>query len=94
VRRRARVDNNHADIVAALRQIGCSVQSLASVGAGCPDLLVGYRGRNVLLEVKAPKGTATSDQLTWGAGWRGQAGIVRTVEEAQRVVAYSCGVSL
>ena len=86
MRRRARVDNNHAEIVAALREIGCSVQSLASVGAGCPDLLVGYRGRNVLLEVKAPKGSATSDQLTWGMGWKGQAGIVRTAEEAQRVV--------
>lgn len=90
MRMRARVDRNHAEIVDALRQMGCSVQSLAVVGKGCPDILVGYSGRNVLLEVKAPKGTATSDQLTWGATWSGQFGIVRTVEEAMRCVTYAC----
>ena len=93
MRRRARVDMNHAEIVDALRRIGCSVQSLASVGDGCPDLLVGYGGRNVLLEVKAPKGRPTSDQMTWGARWPGQLGIVRTVEEAIRCVTYARGLS-
>ena len=46
-----RVDNNHTAIVLALRAIGATVQSLASVSGGCPDLVVGYHGRNVLLEV-------------------------------------------
>lgn len=90
MRTRARVDKNHAEIVTALRAMGCSVQSLASIGAGCPDLLVGHSGRNVLLEVKAPKGQPTSDQITWGARWTGQLGIVRTIEEAIRCVEYAC----
>src|SRR3972149_1571025 len=47
-----RTDANHTEIVNALQAIGASVTSLADVGGGCPDLLVGYRGQNMLLEVK------------------------------------------
>lgn len=52
-----KVDANHALIVEALRKRGHLVQSLASVGAGCPDLLVAKRGSRqlVLLEVKVPR---------------------------------------
>lgn len=52
MRRAARVDANHADIVNALRACGALVLSLASVGNGCPDLLVLSRGRLYLFEVK------------------------------------------
>ena len=82
------MDSNHAEIVDALRRMGCSVQSLAPVGKGCPDLLVGYSGRNILLEVKAPKGKPTNDQMTWGARWNGQMGIVRSVADVIRVLTY------
>lgn len=51
-RYRARVDANHGDIVTALRSVGAGVQSLASVGDGCPDLLVAFRGAWHVLEVK------------------------------------------
>jgi hypothetical protein len=77
-----RVDRNQAEILKALKQIGCSVQTLASVGAGCPDALIGYGGRNILLEIKSPKGDSTSHQITWAARWSGQLAIVRTVDEA------------
>jgi hypothetical protein len=82
MRRRARVDTNHAEIVDALRSAGCSVQTLASVGRGVPDLIVGYAGRNVLLEVKRGTGTSTADQVEWAAGWVGQYAVVRSAEEA------------
>jgi len=55
IRRAARVDSNHSQIVKALRKAGCSVLSLAAVGNGCPDLLVclgDYRGSIYLLEIK------------------------------------------
>jgi hypothetical protein len=52
MRRAAKVDANQTEIVQALRQIGAVVQSLAAVGNGCPDLLVGYRNRLFLLELK------------------------------------------
>ena len=52
MRRAAKVDDNQAEIVATLRYVGCSVTSLASIGRGCPDIVVGYNGVNYLLEIK------------------------------------------
>jgi hypothetical protein len=56
VRRRAKVDEKHPEIVQALRSAGYRVLSLARVGGGCPDLLVGRASRLVLIEVKQPSG--------------------------------------
>ena len=39
--RAARVDDNHVAVVEALRKAGAMVQSLAAVGDGVPDLLIG-----------------------------------------------------
>lgn len=52
MRRAARTDANQEQVVSALRAAGARVLSLAPVGAGVPDLLVGHRGRLLLLEVK------------------------------------------
>ena len=86
MRRAARVDANQAQIIAALRQAGASVQLLHTVGDGCPDLLVGIKRRTFLLEVKDASGQLTAAQRRWFAGWRGQAAIVRSAEDALRVV--------
>jgi len=87
MRRAAKVDSNHAEIVAALRQVGCSVQSLAAVGGGCPDLLVGRGGKAWLLEVKAERGRMTPDQVVWFGLWGGPpVVVVRSAEDALQVV--------
>ena len=44
MRRAARIDRNQPEIVKALRQVGAHVTSLAAVGDGVPDLLVGFQG--------------------------------------------------
>lgn len=84
----ARVDGNQAEIVKALRGIGCSVEII-----GRPvDLLVGYRALNFLLECKRPGCENRKDQQKqrdWMAGWRGQVRVVRSAEEAIRVVTES-----
>lgn len=50
---RCRLDSNHSAVVEALAKLpGILLQSLAIVGAGCPDLLVGYRGEWAVMEVK------------------------------------------
>ena len=41
MRRAARVDRNHSEIVEALRRVGASVQPLHGVHDGVPDLLRG-----------------------------------------------------
>lgn len=91
VRRAAKVDRNQAEIVEALRAIGCSVQSLAAVGVGCPDLLVGYRGVNWLIEVKdgdkPPSARKlTHDQEIWHFAWRGQKAVVTSADDAIKIV--------
>jgi hypothetical protein len=81
--RNPKSDANQAQIVAALRRIGASVVTLGHVGNGCPDLLVGYRGKTLLLEVKMEKGRMTEDQEKWWTGWNGRTPvIVRTQEQA------------
>lgn len=90
MRRAAKIDANQPDVVQALRQIGCFVQSLAPVGDGCPDLLVGFRGHTLLMEVKdgsrpPSERRLTPDQLEWHARWRGgPLSIVNDVEGAIR----------
>jgi len=91
MRLRPRVDRNQAEIVDALRRVGCSVQSLAAVGSGCPDLLVGKAGINYLLEVKdhekAPSARVlTRDQREWHASWNGWAFVVGSAAEALEIV--------
>jgi hypothetical protein len=55
--RAAKVDQNQAQVVSALRAAGARVLSLAKLGEGCPDLLIGYAGLLILMELKNP-GTA------------------------------------
>lgn len=84
MRRAARIDNVHTEIVDALRKMGASVQSLAGIGHGCPDLLVGYQGRDYVIEVKTKKGTLTEAELEWATAWKGRHRILRSVEDVVR----------
>ena len=81
-----RVDTNHGEIVKALRAVGASVQSLAPLGKGCPDLLVGFRGVNYVLEVKYGKGKRNDGQVDWHTAWRGRVATVSSVDEALAAV--------
>ncbi len=83
----SRADTNQPEIVATLRGMGCTVQHLHAVGQGVPDLLVGVRGVNLLVEVKYEDGQLNAVQTAWHDAWRGQAIIVRTSEHAAELVA-------
>ena len=70
-------------IVDALRAEGATVQSLAGVGAGCPDLAVGLAGMSFLIEIKdglktPSKRSLTPDQETWIRRWNGSPVIILT----------------
>lgn len=79
MRRAARVDNNHAEIVQAFKDCGYEVLSLASLGQGVPDLLVCYSspewsGPVELVEVKngakpPSKRRLTEDQKGFHDRW-------------------------
>ena len=81
-----RTDANQAEIVRALRDAGCTVVDLHKVGRGCPDILVGIHGRNVLMEIKTATGRLTVDEINFHGMWEGQYDIVRSVEEAFAVI--------
>lgn len=80
-----RVDANHEVIVEAFRRCGWSVQSLAEIGNGCPDLLVARNWQTLVVEVKGPKGQITMDQMTWAANWKGSMRLVRTVADVEQL---------
>jgi hypothetical protein len=81
-----RTDANQREIVDALRQAGATVYCAHAVGHGFPDLVVGFREQNYLLEVKSEQNALTDDQLTFFAGWRGQVTVIRSTTEALRAI--------
>jgi Holliday junction resolvase len=92
MRNHPNLDSNQPDIVKALRAAGASVTSLASVGNGCPDLLVGIRGKVAVMEVKdgakpPSKRKLTEAEQIWHDNWRGTVYIVETVQQALAILA-------
>jgi hypothetical protein len=76
VRRAARIDGNHQAVAHSLERAGATVVSLAPLGNGVPDLLVGYHGQTFLLEVKDGEKPPSKRELTdlereFFARWRG-----------------------
>jgi hypothetical protein len=86
LRKAGKKDLNQAAIVAALRAIGCSVQILNQ--GGVPDLLVGFRGVNYLLEVKSARGRLTSSQQPFLSLWRGHVAVVRSLTDALMAIGH------
>lgn len=91
MRKAARLDDNHLEIVDAFEKLGCTVLSLAAMGKGCPDLLVGCDLRNYLVEVKNPeqdpcKRRLTPDEMKFQKGWRGQWSLIEQVQEVPTFV--------
>ena len=82
-----RRDENEKEIVKALESIGCTVYRLDAP----VDLIVGYRARNILLEVKDGTKSPSRQRLTpaemrWHNEWRGQVAIVNSVDAAIEVI--------
>lgn len=91
MRRAAKVDDNQAEIVAAFRRMGCSVAITSAVGDGFPDLVVGYRRHNLLVEVKdgskpPSKQRLTDDQMKFHGNWRGPVYVVKDVGDAAALI--------
>jgi hypothetical protein len=87
VRKYGRTDGTHAEIVKTLRSIGFFVQSLASVGNGCPDLLVSRCGCWHLIEVKngnlsPSEQRLTGDETEWISRAKAPVNILHSAEEA------------
>jgi hypothetical protein len=85
------VDDNQKELVKGLRELGATVQHLHEVGKGCPDILVGYRGRNYLLEIKdsakpPSKRRLTKDEKVWHGKWKGSVAVVCDLHQAAMAI--------
>lgn len=92
-RRAAKVDDNQGYIVGAFKVQGWSVKSLAAVGDGVHDLIIGRAGINVLVEVKdedkpPSRRKLTDAQVDFHASWAGPQDICCSVEEALRIAKF------
>lgn len=63
MRRAARTDGNHKQIVHELRQAGLTVYDISRMGNGIPDLIVCRTSRVLLVEVKDKGGRLTPDEV-------------------------------
>jgi hypothetical protein len=86
-----RTDRNQPEITRALRLAGASVEHLHEVGKGCADILVGFRGTNYVMEIKdwqqpPSRQRLTPDEQRWHATWQGQVAIIKSVDEALRLI--------
>lgn len=89
-RRAAKKDINHSTIAHALVDVGAVVVDVAGL-PGALDLLVGFRGRLYLLEIKQPKKRDDLTELERKTIERLQSvnapvAVVTTIDEAYRVI--------
>jgi hypothetical protein len=86
-----RIDANQNQIVDAMRKAGAVVR-IISQGDGIPDLLVGYKGYTILMEVKDGDKVPSARKLTepeqkFFDDWRGgMLAVVNSVEEALEIL--------
>ncbi len=84
MRRDSKIDANQREIVAVARGCGALVYHTHMVGQGFPDLVIGYRGIVLLVEVKNPAGwKLTGPEQVFHEEW-GE--MVHIVEEADDMV--------
>jgi Holliday junction resolvase len=93
----ARVDDNQKQIVKHLRDHGVSVAITSAAKKGFPDLVCGYQGKNVMLEIKdgsKPESAQrlTQDQQVFHAAWQGQIAVVNSPETAINEIMRVCSL--
>ena len=89
MKRGSRPDTNHAEIRDGLRAIigNQCVWDCKDYGGGFPDLMVGFRGVNYLLEVKSDlKAKLTIAEGRFHSTWEGQKEIVYSLDHAMKVI--------
>ena len=80
-----RVDENQKTLIHTFIALGASVFNLSTVGRGCPDLLIGYKGKTVLVEIKRnEKAKFTEAQIKFMEEWKG--GTVSRVDSVDAAI--------
>ena len=72
-------DANEPEIVEYFKKRGFSVERLNTP----LDLLIGYKKRNYLVEVKMPKKSLNENQDKFTKAWKGQFAVISSIEQAE-----------
>lgn len=89
--RAKKIDDNQNLIVRQLRRCGVSVAITSMVGNGFVDLVLGFRGRNYLIELKDGNKSASRKQLTddekdFFDSWNGQVNKAESFDEIKLII--------
>ncbi len=79
--RKPRRDSNERKIITFLERCGAGVVQLDDPSV--PDLLVSWKGYNLLCEVKSKSGTLTPAQKKFFKSWQGQKTVVRSITDVK-----------
>ena len=80
-RRHGKPDANQQPIVDLARQIDAMVTITSGVGDGFPDLVVGFRNQNHLVEVKIPGGELRESQKRFIRNWPAPVWVIDSGQE-------------
>lgn len=86
-----KIDSSQRGVVAAFSALGCTLLSIQSSTAGCPDLAVGFAGVTHLIEVKPDTKLKahmpTDAQQRFATSWRGgDVPVVRSAADVELLV--------
>ena len=87
MRLRGRTDANQKALRTHAEALGASFVSLANLGEGCSDAMLGWRGETFLVEFKTEKGYLTEQQRQFNRRWQGgKVHVVRTEADLERLL--------
>ena len=94
MRHAAKVDRNQTEIVKAFRDAGATVMFLHVLGKGVPDICVGWRGQNFLIEIKdgtlfPSERRLTIQEQAFHDSWAGQVCVATCIDDAVEKVIYA-----
>lgn len=87
-----KTDRNHSEIIKQCRKVpGISVFSTHILGKGFPDIVIGYKGLNYLIEIKdgdkpPSQRVLTIDEKEFHKNWKGQVNICHNIDEVFTVL--------
>lgn len=91
MRLKGRVDANQGKLVEIARKMGVSVHITSGLGKGFPDCIMGFRGRNYMVEFKdgskvPSKQKLTRDELFFHQTWSGKIHVITNEQELMEML--------
>lgn len=92
--RRTQPDLCQMRIVNKLREIGVSVVDAHEVGKGFTDLVLGWRGKSHIMEVKSRSTPRWESQVAFAQEWHGELSLLREMGDEYMLTCWRDGLHL